>query len=133
MIISRQKTLLLTLGVMALSGCVQVPPWEAMNRLDSGNSLAAQKPRRHPQDPNSSAANDNFPFTAISAKVATVVSPETDPRPVSLAECLALALENGRTGEFFDAAGSDRRTSVTGSGRASAAADVSDSIRVFAY
>ena len=65
--------------------------------------------------------------------MATVAAPETDPRPISLAECLALALENGRTGEFFDAAGSDRRTSVTGSGRASSAADASDSIRVFAY
>ena len=65
--------------------------------------------------------------------VSTVASPESPPRRISLAECLALALENGRTGEFFDAAGSDRRTSVTGSGRAVLASDSSDSMRVFAF
>jgi outer membrane protein TolC len=65
--------------------------------------------------------------------VTTVASPEYPPRKVSLAECLALALENGRTGEYFDLAGSERRTSVTGSGRAILPADASDSIRVFAF
>jgi outer membrane protein TolC len=65
--------------------------------------------------------------------VSTVASPQSPSRPISLAECLALALENGRTGEFFDAAGSERRTSVTGAGRAASPADSSDSVRVFAY
>jgi outer membrane protein TolC len=65
--------------------------------------------------------------------VSTVASPQDPARPISLAECLALALENGRTGEFFDAAGSERRTSVTGTGHTVAAADSSDSVRVFAY
>ena len=63
----------------------------------------------------------------------TVVSPEDPARPITLVECLALALENGRVGDFFDAAGSDRRSSVTGSGRVAAPTDASDSIRVFAY
>jgi outer membrane protein TolC len=133
MIMSRNRMLLLALGILALSGCVQVPPWEAMNRLGSDNSLAALNPRHHSPDTDNPEANRGVSIKTISAKVATVVSPETDPRPISLAECLALALENGRTGEFFDAAGSDRRTSVTGSGRASSGADASDSIRVFAY
>ena len=65
--------------------------------------------------------------------VSTVASPRSPSRPIRLAECLALALENGRTGEFFDAAGSERRTSVTGAGRAASPADSSDSVRVFAY
>ncbi|MBI2803682.1 MAG: TolC family protein [Planctomycetes bacterium] len=63
----------------------------------------------------------------------TVAAPESPPRPISLVECMALALENGRTGEFFDAAGSERRTSVTGSGRVLSPSDTSDSIRVFAF
>src|ERR1043165_6217401 len=67
--------------------------------------------------------------------VTTVASPESPPKRMSLTECLALALEsgNGRTGEFFDMAGSERRTSVTGSGRAVAPTDTSDSMRVFAF
>ncbi len=132
-IMNRQSMLLLALGVLTISGCVQVPPWEVMSQLRTDSSLAALKPPHHSPNADGFATNQDLPFKAISAKVATVASPETAPRPVSLAECLALALENGRTGEFFDAAGSDRRTSVTGSGRVSSAADASDSIRVFAY
>ncbi len=130
--IIRDRMVLLALGVLALSGCVQVPPWEAMNRLFSEDSLAALKPHQERPETNSAAIAD-YPIKGHCAKVATVVSPETDPRPISLAECLALALENGRTGEYFDAAGSDRRTSVTGSGRISSPSDATDSIRVFAY
>jgi len=71
--------------------------------------------------------------TRCPAEVRTVASPEHPPRPISLAECLALALENGRSGELFDVAGSERRSSVTGAGRVSSPSDASDSIRVFAY
>lgn len=66
-------------------------------------------------------------------KVTTVAAPELPPRRISLAECVALALENGRTGEFFDFAGGERHTSVTGSGRPMAPSDASDSMRVFAF
>jgi outer membrane protein TolC len=128
----RNKLLSLALVIMGFSGCVQVPPSEIMNRLGSDKSLPASNSQHHPPAADNSAGQ-TITSMPISAKVATVVSPETDPRPISLAECLALALENGRTGEYFDTAGSERRTSVTGSGRASSAADASDSLRVFAF
>jgi outer membrane protein TolC len=84
-------------------------------------------------------SNQSGPITELGEsphalrRVTTVASPDCPPRRISLAECLALALENGRTGDFFDAAGSDRRTSVTGSGRALSPSDASDSMRVFAF
>jgi len=65
--------------------------------------------------------------------VTTVLTPEAKHRDISLAECIALALENGRTGEFFDAAGGLRRTSVTGLVRGIPPQAQSDSIRVFAF
>ena len=127
----------LALAAIGLAGCVQVPAWQAMNRHGPGTSLPAANPaadsRNYPQDTRDSGVGRSISSTPIPTKVATVASPEGRPQPISLIECLALALENGRTGEFFDAAGSDRRTSVTGSGRVSSPADASDSIRVFAY
>jgi outer membrane protein TolC len=65
--------------------------------------------------------------------ISTVAAPEGARRPVSLAECLCLALEHGRTGEFFDRADSERRTSVTGLQLQAPASGASDSLRVFAY
>jgi len=62
----------------------------------------------------------------------TVVSPELPKRPVSLSECIALALENGRTGAFFDGPGSTQRSSVTGFTDNRTPSGASDSIRVFA-
>jgi outer membrane protein TolC len=70
---------------------------------------------------------------AAARSVSTVACPEAVKRPVCLAECIALALENGRTGEFYDRPGSDRRTSVTGLQRLALPAGATDSIRVFAY
>jgi outer membrane protein TolC len=66
-------------------------------------------------------------------RVSTVTSPEAGRRPISMAECICLALENGRTGEFYDRTDSDRRTSVTGLQQQGPAAAASDSVRVFAY
>jgi hypothetical protein len=66
-------------------------------------------------------------------RVSTVADPEAPTRPISLAECVALALENGRTGEYFDRADSERRTSLTALQLQAPAANYTDSIRVFAY
>jgi outer membrane protein TolC len=62
----------------------------------------------------------------------TVLSPEGKRRPISLAECIALALENGRTGEFFDRT-TGRRSGLVGLQRQSPPSNSTDSIRVFAY
>lgn len=139
MVTNRQGMLILALGIITLSGCIQVPSWEARISVGPDNLLSAPEPRpasptaADPLNVDACTSSPNFPTRTISTKVATVASPETAPRPISLAECLALALENGRTGEFFDADGSDRRTSVNGSGRTSSPSDTTDSIRVFAY
>jgi outer membrane protein TolC len=63
----------------------------------------------------------------------TVDDPESQKRPISLAECLALALENGRSGEYFDIAGSERKSSVTGLTQQGSPAGATDSIRVLAF
>ena len=64
--------------------------------------------------------------------IRTVLSPESPKREITLAECIALALENGRTGEFFDRAGG-RRNSLSGPQRGLPSSSVTDSLRVFAY
>jgi outer membrane protein TolC len=64
--------------------------------------------------------------------VRTVLTPEAPKREISLAECFALALENGRTGEFFDREGG-RRTSIIGLSRGASPSNATDSLRVFAY
>jgi outer membrane protein TolC len=66
--------------------------------------------------------------------VTTAVNPEGKRRSISLAECFALALENGRTGEFFDRSGTGRST-VSGAITAARGnpSGNTDSIRVFSY
>jgi outer membrane protein TolC len=76
------------------------------------------------------ACNGTDAAVPISA-VSTVVSPEANERHISLAECIAVALENGRTGEFFDGPG--KGTSVSGLTRQTPSGAVTDSLRVFAY
>jgi outer membrane protein TolC len=61
-----------------------------------------------------------------------VDSPDAPRRPISLAECICLALENGRTGENYDRPGAERRTSVTGLRRLASPSSNTDSIRVLA-
>ena len=63
----------------------------------------------------------------------TVNDPELPKRLISLTECLALALEHGRTGMFFDGPGATQRTSVTGLTDGRNPSTATDSIRVFAY
>src|SRR5262249_18969228 len=65
--------------------------------------------------------------------MSTVMNPELPKRPISLSECVALALENGRTGAYFDGPGSNSRSSVTGLADNRTVSSASDSIRVFAY
>lgn len=61
----------------------------------------------------------------------TVKSPEAKPREITLAECFTLALENGRSGELFESAGSRRLAS--GTTRGQQVGPASDAIRVFIY
>lgn len=65
--------------------------------------------------------------------ISTVADPERPPRYFALAECIVLALENGRTGAFFDRLGSERRSSVVGLNRLTAPSTATDNVRVFAY
>src|SRR5207249_4744310 len=76
-------------------------------------------------------ADDAAP--SIIGPVSTVTSPEKTKREICLAECIALALENGRTGTFFDGANIGRRTSAAGLTREAAPSAATDSIRVVAY
>lgn len=64
--------------------------------------------------------------------IRTVLSPEAAKREITLAECIAISLENGRTGEFFDRAGG-RRNSLAGPLRGTISSNLTDSLRVFAY
>jgi outer membrane protein TolC len=63
----------------------------------------------------------------------TTECPEAKKREMTLAECIALAIENGRTGEAFARAGAGRRTSVQGLRTQQSPSNVTDSIRVLAY
>src|SRR4051812_26175626 len=71
------------------------------------------------------------PESAPPPPVSTVKQPQPPRGAVSLAECICLALENGRTGEFYDRVGSDRQTSAAGSQQGPASA-ATDAVRVFA-
>ena len=51
----------------------------------------------------------------------------------SASKRISLALENGRTGEFYDRIGTDRQTSVSGLQRQASPSAFSDNVRVFAY
>lgn len=63
----------------------------------------------------------------------TVQSADLPKRKISLAECVALALENGRTGDSYDGPGQRKKSSVTGIRLQNALSNNSDAIRVFAY
>lgn len=65
-------------------------------------------------------------------KLHNVMNPEAPKREISLAECFALALENGRTGQNFDRQQGQRFTLI-GAQRLTPASNLSDSIRVFSF
>lgn len=73
----------------------------------------------------------NLDFQRIE-KLRDVMSPEAPKREISLAECFALALENGRTGANFDRQLGQRFTLI-GSQRLTSPGNLTDSIRVFSY
>lgn len=124
--------------LLALTGCALVLPAPGPDhlteelgslQLPAGPSAAeagvAPDPAR--------ARNGLDATTPGPGPVSTVADPERPPRYVALAECIALALENGRTGAFFDRLGSERRSSVSGLNRQSAPSAATDNVRVFAY
>lgn len=75
--------------------------------------------------------NDFSTLHVDKVNIRTVLNPEAPRRAITLAECTALALENGRTGEFFDRGG--RRSTLAGPQRQSPVTNLTDSIRVFAF
>lgn len=126
--IQRGLLLVMLLGGAALLGCQQHHfMTEADYRHYQAQGLNCPKPVEGEEEA-SGPATGRLPYT----DVRTVLSPEAPKREVTLAECFALALENGRTGEFFDRDGG-RRNSLVGPVRQAAVSNATDSIRVFAY
>jgi outer membrane protein TolC len=75
----------------------------------------------------------DLPSFSIENAPRTTDHPEAKKREITLAECIALAIENGRTGEGFARAGAGRRTSVQGLRTQQSPTNVTDSVRVLAY
>src|SRR5262245_23200214 len=94
----------------SLCGCHQVLFMDQPGApTEAGQVLAAFRDRGsdpraadRPAPPASACPDDGGPGPPRFRTVSTVAAPEAAPRPICLAECIALALENGRTGEFFD-------------------------------
>jgi outer membrane protein TolC len=125
-------SLLLTLAVLPgcfpqrLLGTVNGPP------TDPGALGAPTLPCREPALLGGEPPAPPCPQDAPPA-VSTVLTPEGPGREISLMECIALALENGRTGEFYDVGGGGRATSAGGVQPQGPLVAFTDSIRVFAY
>lgn len=119
---------LLVLGMASLAAAVGCQQHHFQTESDfrsyNAQALDCAKPAEETPGP----ATGKLPFDAVR----TVLSPEAPRRAITLAECFALALENGRTGDFFDREGG-RRTSLIGPSRAASVSSATDSIRVFAY
>lgn len=75
----------------------------------------------------------DLPTYTVETPPRTTANPEAPIREISLAECIALAIENGRTGEGFARAGLGRRTSVQGLRTQQNPSTATDSIRVLAF
>jgi outer membrane protein TolC len=75
----------------------------------------------------------DLPTYTVEVPPRTTSNPEAPLREITLAECIALAIENGRTGEGFARAGAGRRTSVQGLRTQQDPTTVTDSVRVLAY
>lgn len=112
-----QSSLLTPRPVTEVTHCLQAPV---------GEKISPQTCRAQEQE---AAKSQQYPPGAFS----TVNSPDLNKRSISLAECIALALENGRTGDFFDGPGQRSRSSVSGLRLSTAPSSATDSIRVFAY
>jgi outer membrane protein TolC len=116
----------LVLPALFLAGCQQ---HRFMTEADFNyyRAQALKPPDQCPQD------DELGPLVQV-PYVSTPVNPEGKRREISLAECVALALENGRTGDFFDRVGSTR-SSLLGAVTAARSnpTNATDSLRVFAY
>ncbi len=115
------------LGLVLLTGCVSPldRPLRAPPKYVHSQHLTASI--ELPREPAPIQPSPSEAFLEIS----TVLSPKKAHRPISVAECICLALENGRTGENFDRAGGDRSTSATGTARSTTLGGSTDSLRVF--
>ncbi len=73
---------------------------------------------------------DPLPPSIEAGSVSTVLNPEGQRRPITLAEAVAVALENGRTGQFLN-----QRTSASGliDADRGSPSNRTDRLRVFAY
>lgn len=124
--VSRLLTGVLLLLAVGLGGCQQIflhTDSVAPAPLKSASAVSAD----------GGTGSELAPAVEKTTVVATVTTPELPKRLITLTECIALALENGRTGAFFDLAGTDRRSSVSGLTRQASPATSTDSIRVFAF
>lgn len=118
--------------LLTLAGCSQMTltsqaPLVSTPALDDALAAASGPPGK--QGPRGS---DLDVAAGLAGRISTVVAPEAARRPIALAECICLALENGRTGDFFDRVGSERRTSVVGLLNQQTVSGATDAIRVFA-
>src|SRR5437879_820991 len=110
-----------TLMWLVLAGCHQAPQFADIRlppELAVGGATARDLKLSAATVPEESSAPVTIKDSWIDRMgvhaVSTVASPEAPKRFISLSECIAIALENGRTGTFFDRTGSERHSSVTG-------------------
>ena len=128
----RTGSIRIALLLVLLAGCQ--PPMLVSPYTPAGEPLLLPQDHASPAAdvPPGPPAPDNWVASVADApNVSTVATPEAPHRFISLAECLALALEQGRTGAWLDDAGG--RHGVPGLTRQVNPSGVSDSIRVFAY
>lgn len=131
----RLGTLCLGLVLVPLSGCSQLTltsqtPLARPAAVEEAMALASS-PVAGGDRPGADLDLEH-PGAQRAARISTVAAPEAARRPIALAECICIALERGRTGDFYDRVGSDRRTSVVGLTNQASASGSSDAIRVFA-
>lgn len=113
--------ILLALAGAFVAGCRQ-HVYLPESDLRNPQALGSLQSHEHPKFADA-------PVTAEVATVTTALNPAAERRPVSLPECIALALENGRTGLNFG-----RRVTATGVQPPGGALSArTDSLRVFAF
>src|SRR3954452_20006586 len=88
--------------LMACLGCQQMrltQPSTAPTAADLASTQAGPADARPP-----APGPDQPPGAPVTTRIAfsTVLAPDLPQRPITLAECIALALENGRTGDAYD-------------------------------
>lgn len=114
------------LCIALLGGCHGIAPLAEKTPTPANHDLTEARKIALPRQSVEATTPPIIPFS-------NVLSPELPKRPITIAECIALALENGRTGEFFDGAEGRQKTSVTGVRPYTPVSSTSDAIRVFAH